>query len=68
MPLTVKQIKEREPLADVTELQDGVRYLVKVHSEITLQSLDYLKELLASQGLHNVLVCGPDIEFLEIVD
>lgn len=65
--LTVKQVKEALPMADVSELKDGVRYLVRVHGNVTYAQVVDVKKFCVLAGL-NVVVVTDQVELLEIIE
>lgn len=67
MPLTVKELKEKLPLAEVTELRDGVKYIVRVKGRVDPPMMNHVRDALAGFGL-NALVIDDTIELFEIVE
>ena len=67
MKLTVKQLKEKISLADVTELKDGVKYIVRVKGRHPASTMHAIKRAVLDAGI-NALVCDEALEFLEIAD
>lgn len=67
MALTVKQLKEKIPLADVTELKDGVKYIVRVKGRQPESTMHAVQRAVLAAGI-NAFVCDEHLEFLEIID
>jgi peptidoglycan hydrolase-like protein with peptidoglycan-binding domain len=68
MSLTVKQLKEKLPAADVTELRDGVKYIVRLKSYATEDAVRHAQQVLKDLGVNALVVDASAVEFLEIVD
>jgi hypothetical protein len=65
--MTVRELKEKLPETDVTELKDGVRYILRLPDSARSYDIDRARQVVAEFGL-NALVVPHSVELFEIVE